>query len=82
MAEFEELAQQLRTGDNARVEAAATIRLMLSDIQSTVDKLEYIHMDAKKFHENCNTAKTVGTVSNIAGAASAIGKMFVASNHF
>ncbi len=77
MAEFATLAQQLREGDAARTEAAATIRLMLSDIQTTLNNLEYIRKDAKKFQKKCNVAKTVGTVSNTIGATACVGKMLV-----
>ena len=50
-------------------------RSVLDEVSNVRQSLSNLKIDLKKFNENCNIAKTVGTIHNVFGAGLAVGKI-------
>ena len=48
-------------------------RSVLEEVNNVRQSLSNLKIDLKKFHENCNIAKTVGMIHNVFGAGLAVG---------
>jgi shikimate 5-dehydrogenase len=51
-------------------------RSVLEEVSNVRESLSNLKVDLKKFHENCNIAKTVGMIHNVFGAGLTVGIIF------